>query len=99
MSLGLRRIAQSAGLSALIVFGILHSAWATRLDSSTSDKPWHIVAGVSYLREGSLRLNPEHPLLVKLWVVPWVLADSFRFTVSAASDVRTVTPFRNPAME
>lgn len=44
------------------------------------DEPWHIVAGVSYYQEGSLRLNPEHPPLVKLWVAPWVLAASFRFT-------------------
>lgn len=63
----------------LIAAGIVHSAWATRHDSFTLDEPWHIVAGVSYYREGSLRLNPEHPPLVKLAVAPWVEAGWFRF--------------------
>src|SRR5262249_29700551 len=41
-------------------------AWATRLDGFTVDEPWHITAGVAYLRTGEYYLNPEHPPLVKL---------------------------------
>ena len=50
----------------LIGLGIFRSAWATRRDGFTIDEPWHITAGVAYLRTGEYYLNPEHPPLVKL---------------------------------
>jgi len=50
----------------LIIAGALRSAWATRFDGFTIDEPWHITAGVAYLRTGEHYLNPEHPPLVKL---------------------------------
>src|SRR6266567_5203794 len=50
----------------LIAGGVLRSAWATRRDGFTVDEPWHITAGVAYLRTGEYFLNPEHPPLVKL---------------------------------
>jgi hypothetical protein len=50
----------------LIVAGMFRSAWATRRDGFTIDEPWHITAGVAYLRTGEYYLNPEHPPLVKL---------------------------------
>lgn len=53
-------------LLALVLAGIARSHWGTRLDGFTVDEPWHLVAGVSYLRTGDFRLNPEHPPLVKL---------------------------------
>jgi len=34
-------------------------------DSATSDEPPHIVAGYSYLKFHDMRLNPEHPPLIK----------------------------------
>ena len=46
---------------ALIVAGAFRSAWATRLDGFTVDEPWHVTAGVAYLRTGEYYLNPEHP--------------------------------------
>jgi hypothetical protein len=52
----------------LVGLGILRSAIATRLDGFTIDEAYHIAAGVSYLRYGDFRVNPEHPPLVKLWV-------------------------------
>lgn len=58
----------AAALCALILFGVIRSAVATRLDSFTIDEAWHITAGVSYARTGDFRMNPEHPPLVKLWV-------------------------------
>ena len=50
----------------LIAIGMLRSMWATRLDGFSIDEPWHITAGVAYLRTGEYYLNPEHPPLVKL---------------------------------
>ncbi|MEP6907542.1 MAG: hypothetical protein ABI858_06120 [Pseudoxanthomonas sp.] len=55
-------------LLALVALGVFRSHLGTRLDSFTVDEPWHIVAGVSYVRSGDFRLNPEHPPLAKLWV-------------------------------
>lgn len=51
----------------LTVAGVFRSAVATRLDSLDIDEFYHITAGVSYVRLGDYRLNPEHPPLVKLW--------------------------------
>src|SRR5713226_6589514 len=50
----------------LIAAGLLRSAWATRRDGFTIDEPWHITAGVAYLRTGEYYLNPEHPPLAKI---------------------------------
>jgi len=52
----------------LVGLGILRSAMATRLDGFTIDEAYHIAAGVSYVKYGDFRINPEHPPLVKLWV-------------------------------
>lgn len=52
----------------LICAAIVRSAIATRLDGFTIDEPYHIAAGVSYVRYGDFRINPEQPPLVKLWV-------------------------------
>jgi dolichyl-phosphate-mannose--protein O-mannosyl transferase len=53
---------------AIVSLAIVRSAIATRLDSFTFDEAYHICSGVSYVRYGDFRLNPEHPPLVKLWV-------------------------------
>jgi hypothetical protein len=63
---------------ALIVLGVFRSAWATRLDGFTIDEPWHITAGVAYLRTGEYYLNPEHPPLVKLVAALDAPANVFR---------------------
>ena len=57
-----------AAIAVLILFAVLRSAIATRTDSFTIDEAFHITAGVSYVKLGDFRLNPEHPPLVKLWV-------------------------------
>ncbi len=54
-------------LVGLIVFAVVRSSVATRLDSFTLDEAYHIGAGVSYVQTGDFRLNPEHPPLIKLW--------------------------------
>lgn len=62
----------------LLVSGaILRSAVATRLDGFTLDESYHIVAGVSYVRNADFRINPEHPPLVKLWVGSIISARGF----------------------
>lgn len=63
---GARRWAGVLLLLALVALAVLRSHWGTRLDGFTVDEPWHVVAGVSYVRTGDFRLNPEHPPLVKL---------------------------------
>lgn len=65
-------------LVALIAGGIVRSAIATRLDSLDIDEPYHITSGVSYVRLGDYRLNPEHPPLVKLWVGMFLTASVFQ---------------------
>lgn len=65
-------------LLALVVLAALRSWWATRLDGMTIDEPYHITSGVSYVRTGDYRLNPEHPPLVKLWVGAALPPDAFR---------------------
>ena len=66
----------------LIAAGVCRSAWATRRDGFTIDEPWHVTAGVGYLRTGDYYLNPEHPPLVKL--------------VAALAAPRTVFRFAEP---
>ncbi len=63
---------------ALISGGIIRSNWATRLDSFTFDEAYHIMAGASYAKTGSFRINPEHPPLTKLWVGAVVLANGYK---------------------
>jgi dolichyl-phosphate-mannose-protein mannosyltransferase len=66
--------------AALIVAGVFRSAWATRLDGFTIDEPWHVTAGVAYLRTGEYYLNPEHPPLVKLVAALAAPQSVFQFT-------------------
>ncbi len=65
------------GLAALLGLGVLRSSIATRLDGFSFDEPYHVVAGVSYVRTGDYRLNPEHPPLVKLWAGAVLSATGF----------------------
>ncbi|NID09036.1 tetratricopeptide repeat protein [Fibrivirga algicola] len=62
---------------ALLAAGIVRSNWATRLDSFTLDEAYHIMAGVSYAKTGSYRINPEHPPLTKRWVGTVVLMNGY----------------------
>lgn len=73
------RLAVFSGLLCLLIAGaIFRSAIATRLDGFTIDEAYHIAAGVSYVRLGDFRINPEHPPLVKLWVGYIVARTGFR---------------------
>jgi dolichyl-phosphate-mannose--protein O-mannosyl transferase len=79
----------------LVGLGILRSAIVTRLDGFTLDEAYHIAAGVSYVKYGDFRINPEHPPLVKLWVGSVIAATGFHLDVlrrfSDKPDERTFT--------
>jgi hypothetical protein len=62
----------------LVALAILRSAVTTRLDGFTIDEPYHIAAGVSYVKYNDFRINPEQPPLVKLWVGSLIAATGFR---------------------
>ena len=55
-------IGLACGLLALMA---LLMSWSAAGDAVTSDEDEHISAGFSYLTKGDLRLNPEHPPLMK----------------------------------
>jgi tetratricopeptide (TPR) repeat protein len=65
---------------ALVAASILRSSIATRLDGFTMDEAYHIAAGVSYVRNGDFRINPEHPPLVKLWVGSFISSTGFHLS-------------------
>ena len=68
-----------SGLLLVLVTGaIVRSAITTRLDGFTVDEAYHIAAGVSYVRLGDFRINPEQPPLVKLWVGSFVSWTGFQ---------------------
>lgn len=77
----------------LLAAAIVRSAIATRLDGFTIDEAYHIAAGVSYVRLGDFRINPEQPPLVKLWVGSFIALTGFRAsalrTFSDKQDERT----------
>lgn len=62
----------------LVIGGTLRSNWATRLDTFTLDEAYHIMAGASYVKTGSFRINPEHPPLTKLMVGEVVLLNGYK---------------------
>lgn len=72
-----RQVVFFGGLVVLISAAVLRSNIATRLDGFCNDEPYHITSGVSYVRTGDYRLNPEHPPLVKLWVGAAFPGDAF----------------------
>jgi len=57
-----------AALAALLLAAAGVLAFASALtESFTTDEPSHLTAGASYLATSDFRLNPEHPVLAKMW--------------------------------
>jgi hypothetical protein len=52
--------------AALLALFLLQSVGSMRRLSTTSDETSHLPAGYTYLVNGEIRLNPQHPPLVKL---------------------------------
>lgn len=67
-------------LIAIIAGAIVRSGISTSLDGFTFDEAYHIGAGVSYVKTGDYRLNPEHPPLVKLWVGAYLALFEYQLT-------------------
>lgn len=67
-------------LIAIIAAAIVRSSIATSLDGFTFDEAYHIGAGVTYVKTGDFRLNPEHPPLVKLWVGTYLALFDYQIT-------------------
>jgi 4-amino-4-deoxy-L-arabinose transferase-like glycosyltransferase len=61
-----RRTTATAAALLLVAGGALSYA-AALTESFTTDEPSHLTAGASYLATGDYRLNPEHPVLAKIW--------------------------------
>jgi hypothetical protein len=68
-----------AAAAALLLAAAGALSYASALtESFTTDEPSHLAAGASYLATGDFRLNPEHPVLAKLWA-----ASALRFVPHA----------------
>ena len=52
-------------MAALLAAFATQSVLAMRLMNASSDETSHLAAGYTYLKTGDLRLNPEHPPLIK----------------------------------
>lgn len=61
-----RRTTATAAVLLLVAGGALSYA-AALTESFTTDEPSHLAAGASYLATGDFRMNPEHPVLAKIW--------------------------------
>jgi 4-amino-4-deoxy-L-arabinose transferase-like glycosyltransferase len=58
----------TVALAALLLAAAGTLSYADALtESFTTDEPSHLAAGASYLATGDFRLNPEHPVLAKIW--------------------------------
>ena len=53
-------------VAALLIALFLQAVLSMRLLNASSDEAVHLVAGYTYWQTGGIRLNPEHPPLVKL---------------------------------
>jgi len=51
----------------LLIFVFLVALFSMKDDSATMDEVAHLPAGYSYLTQKDMRLNPEHPPLIKNW--------------------------------
>ena len=49
----------------LLIFVFLIAVFSMKDDSATFDEIAHLPAGYSYLTQKDMRLNPEHPPLIK----------------------------------
>jgi len=64
----------------LLIFVFLIAIFSMRDDSATMDEVAHLPAGYSYLTQKDMRLNPEHPPLIKdLAAVPLLFIKDINF--------------------
>jgi membrane protein YdbS with pleckstrin-like domain len=64
----------------LLIFVFLIALFSMRDDSATMDEVAHLPAGYSYLTQKDMRLNPEHPPLIKdLAAIPLLFIKGINF--------------------
>jgi len=64
----------------LLIFVFLITILSARGDSATMDEVAHLPAGYSYLTQKDMRLNPEHPPLIKdLAAIPLLFIKGINF--------------------
>jgi len=64
----------------LLIFVFLIAFFSMRGDSATMDEVAHLPAGYSYLTQKDMRLNPEHPPLIKdLAAIPLLFIEDINF--------------------
>src|SRR6266581_828121 len=69
-------------LSGLVLVFFLQMFTASPIKTPTFDEPAHIGAGLSYLKTGDFKVNPQHPPLLKeIGALPLVLM-GIRFPIS-----------------
>lgn len=66
------------GVAALLILWFSFSLiWQGKNQSLTSDEVVHLPAGYTYITNWDYRINPEHPVLVKMWAaLPWAIYNS-----------------------
>ena len=70
----------------LLVFVFVVSVFSMKDDSLTMDELAHLPAGYSYLTQKDMRLNPEHPPLIKdIAAVPLLFIKNINFPYQAKS--------------
>ena len=64
----------------LLIFVFFVAVFSMREDSVTMDEVAHLPAGFSYLTQKDMRLNPEHPPLIKdLAAIPLLFIEGINF--------------------
>ncbi len=61
-----RKIKKTLLINILLLAFLIQCIFSMISISSTSDEVAHLPAGYSYLKTGDFKLNPEHPLLIKI---------------------------------
>ena len=68
----------------LLIFVFFIAVFSMKGDSLTMDELAHLPAGYSYLTQKDMRINPEHPPLIKdLAAVPLLFIKNIKFPAQA----------------
>ncbi|OGZ34386.1 MAG: hypothetical protein A2Y98_03155 [Candidatus Portnoybacteria bacterium RBG_19FT_COMBO_36_7] len=79
--------------AALIIFMVVVALWSLTADTAIMDEVAHLPAGYSYVTQQDMRLNPEHPPLIKDLSGLAVLAFSkiLEWPINFPSDIKAWT--------
>jgi hypothetical protein len=80
-SRGVRRL-HRIGVPLLLILAAVLAVSSLVTDSATFDEPFHLTAGMSYLKTGDFRMSPDHPPLARVWAAWPLLFSSQRWPAS-----------------